>query len=58
MNTKRYNLYGRSPQSPVHPMWVLIGQWDTETELLSLKDRMGKHYSEFKSEDKEMPTDD
>jgi hypothetical protein len=58
MSTKRYNLYGRASRSPVYPSWVLLGQWDTQPELHSLKDRMGTHYDEFMSEDKEMPTDD
>jgi hypothetical protein len=58
MNKKRYNLYGRASRSPVYPQWVLLGQWDTQPELLRLKARMGQHYDEFQSEDKLMPTDD
>ena len=47
-----FNLYGRAERSIVYPNWVLIGQYDTAEERAFLEGGIGKHYDEFKIEER------
>lgn len=49
---RMFNLYGRAERSLVYPNWVLIGQYDTADERAFLEGGIGKHYDEFKTEER------